>query len=370
MDIFVKPPFYAKAALIFISVFALIFTMRIGQEIIIPVVYALLTAILLNPLVNFLIRKKINRLIAISIAVFLSIFVVIAILYVLSSQVSQFSEAYPKLKEKMDVTTNNLLNWISEKFSIRKAKINTWISDTQKEAIRDFAIAEKLSEAGQVVVTVMLLPVYIFLFLYYKTLLLEFIRRLFRSEHHIVVADVLMSTKKITQSYLSGLFFEMLIMAVLNSVGLLLLGIEYAVLLGIIGAILNVIPYLGGIIGVFLYMAIALVTKSPEYVIYVAILYAIIQFVDNNFIVPRIVASKVQLNALVSIIVVLIGSAVWGISGMFLSIPLTAIAKVIFDHIDPLKPWGFLLGNIVPTNSRFSLPKKIKIRSSYKNKKQ
>jgi len=358
MDIFVKPPFYAKAALIFISVFAFIFTMRIGQDIIIPVVYALLIAILLNPLVNFLVRKKINKVIAISIAVFLSIFVVIAIFYIISSQVSLFSESYPKLKEKMDVTSNNLLNWVSEKFNIRQSKINAWISETQKEAIRDFAIAEKLSEAGQVMVTIMLLPVYLFLFLYYKTLLLEFIRRLFRSEHHGVVADVLVSTKKITQSYLSGLFFEMLIMAVLNSVGLLLLGIEYAVLLGIIGALLNVVPYLGGIIGVLLYMAIALATKSPVYVIYVAVLYAIIQFIDNNFIVPRIVASKVQLNALISIIVVLIGSAVWGISGMFLSIPLTAIMKVIFDHIDPLKPWGFLLGNMVPTKSKISFLKK------------
>jgi predicted PurR-regulated permease PerM len=194
--------------------------------------------------------------------------------------------------------------------------------------------------------------------------LLEFIRRLFRSEHHTVVADVLVSTKKISQSYLLGLFFEMLIMAVLNITGLLLLGIEYAILLGIIGALLNVIPYLGGIIGVILYMAIALVTKAPVYVLYVAVLYAVIQFIDNNFIVPKIVASKVQLNALISIIAVLIGSAIWGISGMFLSIPLTAIMKVIFDHIDSLKPWGFLLGNIVPTHSKFSFGKYSKIKSS------
>jgi predicted PurR-regulated permease PerM len=68
----------------------------------------------------------------------------------------------------------------------------------------------------------------------------------------------------------------------------------------------------------------------------------------------------VQLNALISVIAVLIGGAFWGIPGMFLSIPLTAIMKVIFDHIEPLKPWGFLLGNIVPTTSKFSFIKKIK----------
>jgi predicted PurR-regulated permease PerM len=370
MDTNFKTPFYGKTALIFISVFAFIFVMRIGQDIIIPIVYAVLVAILLNPLVNFLMRKKINKVIAITLAVSLAVFLVILFFYIISSQVSIFSETYPKLKEKLDATTYNLVHWVSEKFNIRQSKINAWISDTQKETLRDLAISEKLSQAGQIIVTAMLLPVYLFLFLYYKTLLLEFIRRLFPTAHHTVVVDVLVSTKKITQSYLLGLFFEMLIMAVLNTMGLLMLGIEYAILLGIIGAVLNVIPYLGGIIGVLLYMAIALITKSPVYVLYVAALYAVIQFVDNNFIVPRIVAARVQLNALVSIIVVLIGAAVWGISGMFLSIPLTAIMKVIFDHIDPLKPWGFLMGNIVPTSTKFSFPKHLKIKSSYLKQKQ
>ena len=96
---------------------------------------------------------------------------------------------------------------------------------------------------------------------------------------------------------------------------------------------------------------IALVTKDTyTYAILVLGVYLLIQFIDNHFIIPRIVASKVKINALISIIVVLVGAALWGVPGMFLSIPLTAIIKVIFDHIDPLKPWGFLLGNIVPTS--------------------
>ena len=97
-----------------------------------------------------------------------------------------------------------------------------------------------------------------------------------------------------------------------------------------------------------LFMTIALVTKSPEYVLYVIGLYTFIQLIDNNYIVPKVVASKVKLNALVSIIAVLAGSALWGIPGMFLSIPLTAIIKLIFDRITPLKPWGLLLGDTMP----------------------
>jgi predicted PurR-regulated permease PerM len=207
-------------------------------------------------------------------------------------------------------------------------------------------------------VDILLLPVYLFMILYYKPLLLEFVHKTFRIAYHKTVSEVLSNTKSIIQSYIVGLFFEMVIMAILNSVGLLLLGIQYAVILGVIGAILNIIPYIGGIIATLLAMTIAFVTMdSLSYPIFVLILYIVIQLIDNNYIVPKIVASRVQLNALISIIVVLIGGAIWGIAGMFLSIPLTAILKVVFDHIEPLKPWGYLLGNIVPTSSGFSLHK-------------
>jgi predicted PurR-regulated permease PerM len=125
--------------------------------------------------------------------------------------------------------------------------------------------------------------------------------------------------------------------------------------------VVNIIPYLGGIIGTVLAMLVAFVTKdSLIYPLLVFIAHIIIQLIDNNYTVPKIVASRVQINALISIIGVLIGGAIWGLSGMFLSIPLIAILKVVFDHIDSLKPWGFLLGNIVPTNSRFTFIKRKK----------
>jgi predicted PurR-regulated permease PerM len=127
------------------------------------------------------------------------------------------------------------------------------------------------------------------------------------------------------------------------------LGIEYAILLGIIGALLNLIPYIGGLVAVALPMIVALATKtSAWYAIYVLVIYYIIQLIDNNYIVPYIVASKVKINALFSIIVVFVGNALWGIPGMFLSIPLLAIIKLIFDHVESLKPWGFVLGDTMP----------------------
>ncbi len=361
MDTSFKIPFYAKVALVFISLFALLYTMEMGQGIIIPILYATIIAILLNPLVNYLMAKKINKLISISIATALAIFIVLIIFYIVSSQVTMFCDTYPQLKEKFNVTSTEFIKWISEKFNIRQSKINAWIKETESEAIANFAIGEKLTEVGRMIMVGMLLPVYLVMILYYKPLLLEFIRKLFRSEHHSTVAEVLVNTKVIIQNYLVGLFFEMMIIAVLNSAGLLLLGIDYAIILGITGAILNIIPYIGGIIAIALPMIMAFVTKdSATYSILVFFVYIFIQFIDNHYIIPKIVASRVQLNALISIIVVLIGGEIWGVPGMFLSIPLTAIIKVVFDHIEPMKPWGFLLGNIVPTASKFAFIKQKK----------
>jgi predicted PurR-regulated permease PerM len=356
-----KIPFYAKAALISIGIFAFVITMQIGQHIIIPIIYATLIAILLNPFVNFLIKKRISKLISITIAVALFIGVALLVLYILSTQISMFSETWPQLKEKFNATSTELTRWVSHKFNIRISKINAWSKETQSDAINDFAIADTLTEATRLMISGMLVPVYLFMILFYKPLLLEFIHKLFKPAHHAAVTEVLSSTKKITQSYLVGLFFEMIIMATLQSSVLLLIGIDYAIILGITGAIVNIIPYIGGIVSILLPMVIAYVTKDTlTYPMLVFMFYVIIQFIDNHYIIPKIVASRVQINALVSVIVVLIGGALWGIPGMFLSIPLTAILKVIFDHIEPLKPWGFLLGNIVPTSSTFSFIKKNK----------
>src|SRR6185369_3265784 len=146
---------------------------------------------------------------------------------------------------------------------------------------------------------------------------------------HAMVGEVLFTTKSLIQSYLSGLMIEMVIVAILNSIGLLIIGVDYAIVFGVIGAILNLIPYIGGIVAISLPMLMAFVTGTPISAFFVLIAYLIVQFIDNNYLVPVIVASKVKVNALVSIIVVLIGGTLWGVAGMFLSIPLTAIVKVI-----------------------------------------
>jgi predicted PurR-regulated permease PerM len=333
-----------------VGLLAFLFLLDIGQKIIVPLVFALILAILLNPVVNYLYNRNINRVISILIASLLAFILAAGLIIFISYLVMKFSESFPEFKGKFNVLLTDAIQWVSHTFNIREAKINAWIEDTKMEGINNSSvlIGKTLSTISGILITIFLLPVYIFMILFYKPLLLGFISKLFAREKHQDVAEVLAQTKMLIQSYLVGLLVEVGIVAVLNSFGLLMLGIDYAILLGIIGALLNIIPYIGGLIAISLPILVAFATKTPTDALFVFILYVSIQFIDNNYIVPKIVASRVKINALVSLVAVLIGSAVWGVPGMFLSIPLTAIMKVIFDRIPRLESFGFLLGDNLP----------------------
>jgi AI-2 transport protein TqsA len=343
-------PFYLKASQILLGLVAFLFIMYTGQAIILPLIFAGIIAIVLNPLVDFLCKKGINRVTAIIISILAAVIILFAIGYFLSSQVSAFSDQFPKFKQKSVELYNQLVAWISNTFGLNKEKILNWMEKTKDTGMNSSKtlIGPLLITMSGLLMLLILLPVYIFLILLYKPLFAEFIKKLFPKEKHKSVSEIITKSKALIQSYLFGLMIETAIIAFLNSVGLLALGVESAILIGIVGALLNLIPYIGGVIAIALAMIMAITSQPPIYALWVFILYNIIQVVDNHFFVPKIVASKVNINALISIIVVLIGGALWGIPGMFLSIPLTAIIKIIFDRIESLEPFGFLLGNNIP----------------------
>lgn len=347
----IQLPFFAKASLFFIGLFALISMLYIAQGIIVPLIFAIIMAILLHPVVNFFVNRKMNRVVAIIITLVLTIIILFIFGAFIISQAMRFSETWPKMVLKFTELFNESTNWASGYFDISPQKISEWITKSKSDAINTSgtAIGQTLINVGSGLVVLFVIPVYIFMLLFYQPLLLEFIRRVFGATNRSTVSQIVTEIKKVIQKYLTGLFLEVVIISVLHSVGLLLLGVPYAILLGIVGALLNLIPYLGGIVSVALPMMVALATKtSPWVAVYVLVVYYIIQLIDNNYIIPKIVASKVRINALISIIVVLAFGALWGLSGMFISIPMTAIIKVIFDHIEPMKPWGFLLGDTMP----------------------
>ena len=346
-----KLPFYAKVTIFLVGLVALFAILYIAKSIFIPLVFAIIIAIVLHPVVNFFVRLKINRILAILITMFLTFLVIASFGAVLISQANRFGESWPILVEKFTALINQNIADAADYFNKDPQKIHDWITKTQGEIINSStaAIGQTLVVLGNGLVVLLLIPFYIFMILFYQPLLIEFIIRLSGSNYETHVRGLFSQIKTVIQRYLVGLVIEAGMMAVMNSAALLILGIEYAIILGILAAILNIIPYIGGIIAVALPMMVALVTKSsPWYAFYVLVAYYIIQLIDNNYIVPYIVASKIKINALFSVIIVLVGNALWGVPGMFLSMPILAIVKLICDHIEPLKPWGFLLGDTMP----------------------
>lgn len=346
----IQIPFYLKISQIILGTVALFFVLYIGQAIILPLIYALILAILMNPAVNYLLGKGMNKILAITIVLFVTTLALIALIYFISAQMVSFGEVFPQLKTKFNLLLTQTTDFVSRTFHIDRKTINDWIAKgkTELSASSSGLIGQTLSTFTDVILVVTLLPVYIFMFLYYKPLLLEFISKLSPSEKKESVGEVLVETRLLVQSYLSGLLLEAVIVSSLNALGLFILGVDYAILIGLIGGILNIIPYLGGIIATAIPMLLALATKSPTTALLVLGVYLLVQFIDNNYLMPVIVASRVRINALFSVIVVLIGGALWGIAGMFLSIPLTGLLKVIFDRIDSMQPFGFLLGDTIP----------------------
>tara|TARA_R110001592_G_scaffold60022_3_gene182469 strand:+ start:787 stop:1923 length:1137 start_codon:yes stop_codon:yes gene_type:complete len=347
-------PFYIKATILLIGFYVLISMLSIAQDIIVPLIFAVMIAILLHPFVNFFVWLKVNRVVAIIFTLFLTFIITFAIAFLIVQQVGEFGKSWPIFVDKFTLMLNEFTKWISQYFDLSQWKVQQWITKVKTDALSfsNDEVGQTLFAVGNWIVIMLLVPVYVFMLLFYNKLLIEFIHKVFAGQNQEQVSKIISETKKVIHKYLTGLIIEAVIVAVLNITVLLFLGIEYPILLGILGALLNVIPYIGGLVAVALPMMVALATKTTSlYALYVLVFYYIIQLIDNNLIVPLIVSSKVKINALFAIIVVIAGNSLWGVSGMFLSIPLLAVIKVICDHIEPLKPWGFLLGDTLPNKS-------------------
>lgn len=340
-------PFYVRATVILVGLYYLASILNLLGGILVPFAFAILFSILLNPLYNRLLRRKLPRALAILITVLSAIAFMTLIGYLLSTQLAQFSQSFPILKVRFGQLTDSLEHWISFKFGISIEKQVLLLKSALDSS--QAAIGSVIGTLFGTLTLILIIPIYMFMLLLYKNLILNFVYEVFLEEHSGRVGEVLTQTKSAIQSYIVGLLIEMIMVSTLNSLALLVIGVKYAILLGVLGGVVNILPYIGGFVSILLPVLIATVTKegySAQLEVIAA--YLLIQFVDSNIIFPRFVSIKVQVNALVSLLGVLLGSAMWGVAGMFLMLPMIAVLKIIFDRIDDLKPWGKLLGDEIP----------------------
>lgn len=351
MDV-IKLPFYVKLTsllLIFICLTSIIF---IGKDIISPVLMAFLFAILLVPVFTFLITKlKFSRYLAAITCVLIFAVFIASILFFISYQVSIMAGDFDIIKKNANSFILDVHKYVKENFNISIGEQKKYIDNVAKDSVKNgtSTIGSAIVSITDILLDFTIIPIYTFLFLLYKDHFTLFLAKLIDKENHIVLKDILSQIKDSINKYIIGLIFEMIVVSVLTSIGLWIIGIKYFILLGLITGILNLIPYIGILIaGIITVLASLTGSAEMSMIMGILIVNVIVQLIDNNILVPLIINSKVEINAFVSIIGIIVGGTIAGISGMFLAIPLLAIAKIIFDRIESLEPWGYLMGNHMP----------------------
>ena len=340
-------PFNVKLPLALLSITIIVFWLSILESVLVPFIISIILSILLFPLCDWFEKRKIGRVLAITITIVLFTVLIGVIVYLASTQIAGFSEMIPQLLDKLEKAYNNLLRWTSEKFDLsietQTNQLNTYAN--QLLARGGTVVGSALTTTSNMLGNLTIMPVYMFFLLLYRDFFRDFFYKVFKNVEKEKVDEVLRKIYDVIHSYLSGVIIVTIIVGTLNTISLLLLGIDYAIFFGFLASVLLIIPYIGILIGSLLPIIIALVTKdSPMYAVGVAASFFAIQMLEGNFITPNIVGSKISINPLAAILGLLMGAILWGLAGMALCLPCIAIVKVIFDSVPNLQPYGFLMG--------------------------
>jgi len=362
-----KLSFLPKLALVLFCLISLTYIAILGQSLLAPLLFSFLMAILLLPVSNFLERRfRFKRSLSTIIAVILMIAVIGGIIYFFGNQLSDLWKDWPLLKEKANVSYHELQQWISKTFNVNTEKQLAYLNDSTEKALATSAtiVATTLATLSSTLLFLGFTLLFTFFILNYRRVLFTFLTSVFREEHKEKVGEIVSQIQYIIKKYIIGLFLQMLIVTVLMIAVLSLLGVKYAVLLGLVAGIFNVVPYLGIFFALLISCLITFATAGAGKVLLVLIAFVGVHAIDGNILMPLVVGSKVKINALIAFIGIVVGEMIWGISGMFLCIPYLAMLKIIFDRVDNLKPWGLLMGEEHKPEKKkrvYQLTKKIKI---------
>lgn len=347
-----KLPFYAKLACILISLISFAYIFCIAKDVITPVLMAFLFSVLLLPIFTFLnSRLKFPRHLAAIICVLLFAATIAGILTFISFQVTDMANDFDTIKKNAHAFITDLHKFIKDNFNVSIGEQKKYLDTVTKDSVKNgnATIGSALISITDLLLDCTIIPIYTFLFLIYKDHFILFLAKLINKEDHSILKNILGQIKVSINNYIVSLIFEMIVVSVLTSLGLWIIGVKYFILLGLITGLLNLIPYIGILIaGIITVLASLTGSGETSIILGILIVNVIVQLIDNNLLVPLIINSKVEINAFVSIIGIIVGGAAAGISGMFLAIPLLAILKIIFDRIESLEAWGYLMGNHVP----------------------
>jgi predicted PurR-regulated permease PerM len=319
-----------------------------GKPVLVPILLGALMAMLMAPVCRSLDEKGFSRALSSTLCILILLVAIIGILYIIIAQINSFMDNITLLERKGKELLHQLQIFVENHFKIDRKRQEVIVEEQVQggEGTGGGFTGMLISSFTSTMVTVVLMLVYTFLFLYSKEKYETFFVRLYHDEDTDKVKNIVGKISLVGQKYLAGRAMSVIILATLYSIALLLIGVENAILLAGIAALLTIIPYVGSTVGGMFPFVMALITEetfTPALLVAGSIM--LIQTIDNYFIEPNVVGGEVNLSALASIMSIIIGGVIWGIAGMILFIPMVGIMKIVFDHVDSLKPLGFVIGD-------------------------
>lgn len=333
--------------LLVVGAYFLILGAHQAKSFLIPVTIAVLLSMVMLPVAHKLEAWGVNRGLAVLISDLVILFFCLGLFTIVGAQVENVAEQWPSYKDRLQQLADQVQQFIEEKTGLSRQQ--------QEDQLKKSLQSGSDSSASQIgsifsgflsgLGNFLLVFIYIFFFLFYRKKFKRSILRFFPPEKRDDASAVLSEFSKVSQQYLFGRFLLIIVLCVLYSIGLTISGVQNAVLVSTLAAVLSLIPYIGNIVGVVLAGVFGLISGGDTGVLVgIAITFAIAQFVESYILEPYVVGNRVDLNPVFTIIGVVAGGAVWGIAGMILAIPIMGITKVVCDHIPQLNPMGYLLG--------------------------
>lgn len=347
-----------KATIALLCIALVIAFTYMGRAVVIPILFAILLGIVLRPVEKFLNSKfRFPRVLAILTTVALFMLLISGLIYFITYELTIFMNDLPTLKKNLQEHFFQFRVWLSESLNIGYAKQQQYIqsaTDQMKQNGPGNIASSTLSTLTGLFTAAVVVPVLLFLVMYYRTLFLNFLLRAFGEQHRGKMTTIISEAKYAMQGYIAGLFLEMLCVSILQTIAMWIVGVKYFVFIGLITGVLNLIPYIGIMIAGSIGILIALATGADaQQILFLILGFSIVQFIDNNILLPNLVGHRVRINAFFSITGVIAGGLICGVAGMFLAIPIMALIKVTLDNIDRLKPWGELIGDSMPRMVRW-----------------
>ncbi|GMQ29812.1 AI-2E family transporter [Algoriphagus confluentis] len=342
-----KIPAYLKAFSVMAFIIVLVFFLIVGKSLLIPLFMGGFFAILFTPIGNWMEKYKIPRTLACVLSLLIMIAFVAGLLGFIIGNVVSFTKDFSDTSDRLVTVAEQIDRWASSTFGIQenlseKVEAEALIRYVNKNtsSITSFALSAIGSMSGLI-----LIPVFMFFFLLYREHLTRMMVMIYRNHDPALVKMRISNLRKVIQGYIVGVGKVMVILAILNITAYSIIGVKHAVFFGILGAILNIIPYIGPLIGVTLPMTYSFLTMDGLiYPVLVFGSYQVIQIIEGNFLTPKIVGGNVNLNAFITFLGLLVGGSIWGIAGMILVIPTLAILREIFSLSEETKPFALLLG--------------------------